>query len=292
MKDSFPLGQIGIVGTGRVSRALALGLGVHSQLPPLIWGRSPVSRAEAAAQVGQCAMAGDLSEIAVSCEVIAIATSDDAIEEIVTALVQSPLPEAPLVFHTSGGKGTDVLAALRRHGAQTAAIHPAMTFAGDPHLEVERMAGARFAVTGSSLEATARARSIVHLLGGIAVDIGDDQRTLYHAALCHASNHLVTLIAGASRALNAAGAQDAGALLAPLVRAALENGLESGIGGLSGPILRGDVGTIDAHLVALAASQPDMLEAYRAMATATIDELDRNNSAVSRSDIRGLLAQR
>src|SRR3546814_6617023 len=81
-------------------------------------------------------------------------------------------------------------------GAMTAAIHPAMTFTGDPESEVGRMAGARFAITAATGEAIERARHIVAALGGIAVEIAEERRALYHAALCHASNHLVTLEIG------------------------------------------------------------------------------------------------
>ncbi|CDO36493.1 conserved hypothetical protein [Novosphingobium sp. KN65.2] len=102
-------------------------------------------------------------------------------------------------------------------GAKTAAIHPAMTFTGEPELALERMAGSRFAVTGSDPEDASLAQSIVEALGGISVEIPEDCRALYHAALCHAANHLVTLFADASHALRAAGVEDPADLIAPLL---------------------------------------------------------------------------
>ena len=137
------------------------------------------------------------------------------------------------------------------------------------------MAGARFAITAAAGEAIERARQIVASLGGVAVEIAEDRRALYHAALCHASNHLVTLISGAAGGLKDAGVDDPATLLAPLVRAALENGLAHGFAGLSGPLLRGDARTIGDHLAALADDSPALLPAYRAMARATLDELER-----------------
>src|SRR3546814_16393986 len=83
----------------------------------------------------------------------------------------------------------------------TAAIHPAMTFTGDPESEVGRMAGARFAITAATGEAIERARPIVAALGGIAVAIAEARRALYHAALCPASNHLVPLVSRAAQGL-------------------------------------------------------------------------------------------
>jgi predicted short-subunit dehydrogenase-like oxidoreductase (DUF2520 family) len=148
------------------------------------------------------------------------------------------------------------------------------------------MAGARFAVTASSDLALALAHKVVACLKGVAVDIPEAQRALYHAALCHAANHLVTLMAGSQRALAAAGVEEPSALLAPLVRAALENSLAHGFAALSGPLLRGDGQTIGNHLVALAQDCPEMAPAYRAMALATLDELGRDDRDL-RATLRG-----
>src|SRR3546814_11579585 len=142
-----------------------------------------------------------------------------------------------------------------------------MTFTGDPEAEAYRMAQARFAITGSTAAATQQAAQIVALLGGIAVEIAEERRALYHAGLCHASNHLVTLIAGAAHALTDAGVDDPAALLAPLVRAALENSLDRGFSALSGPLLRGDARTIGAHVEMPAANTPDLRSADRRVGT-------------------------
>lgn len=267
--------QFGVIGSGRVAQALALGFAPHSATPPLLWGRSFGNVRAAVARTG-CAAAQEADQILARCDAVAIAVSDDALADVATdmaALV--PADRAPFVFHVSGRSGAAVLAPLCAAGASTAAIHPAMTFTGDPESEVRRMAGARFAITGSTPAATAWAHETVSLLGGVAVEIAEERRALYHAALCHASNHLVTLIAGASDALSDAGVDDPAALLAPLVRAALENSLSQGFTGLSGPLLRGDHHTIGDHLDALGAFSPALLPAYRAMARATLDELER-----------------
>lgn len=265
----------GVVGTGRVAQALALALAPHSPLPPMMWGRSLEGTASAAKGVG-AVVAPAVDHLIAECDVIAIAVSDDALADVVSEMAAiSSADRGSFIFHVSGRSGAAILAPLRSAGALTAAIHPAMTFTGDPAGEVQRMAGARFAVTGSTTEATESATQLVALLGGVAVEIAEDRRALYHAALCHASNHLVTLITGASHALEDAGVDDPAALLAPLVRAALENSLAIGFAGLSGPLLRGDARTIGDHLDTLAAHSPDLLPAYRAMARATLDELKR-----------------
>lgn len=271
----------GVVGTGRVAQALALALGPHSSRPPMMWGRSPERTAGAATAVS-AVTAPAVDHLMAKCDVIAIAVADDALADVVGDMAAiSSAGRGRFIFHVSGRSGAAILEPLRVAGARTAAIHPAMTFTGDPASEVQRMAGARFAVTGSTAEATESAAQLVALLGGVAVGIAEDRRALYHAALCHASNHLVTLIAGASHALEDAGVDDPAALLAPLVRAALENSLAFGFTGLSGPLLRGDARTVGDHLATLAAHSPDLLPAYRAMARATLDELKRAGSLPS-----------
>lgn len=275
-------GRVGIVGTGRVARALALGFGRRSSTPPMMWGRTPD---------GQEA-ARSLQEVAEQCDVIAIAVSDDALAQVVDALANAGhLRQGALVFHVSGGSGAAILEPLRVRGARTAAIHPVMTFTGDPECEVERMAGASFAVTGSDGEATQRSRAIVEALGGVAVEIGEDRRPLYHAALSHAANHLVTLLAGATHVLRAAGVAQPETLLAPLVRASLENSIAKGFDALSGPLLRGDMNMIRGHLAALASACPEVLPAYRAMALATVDELERRDTAAAPSPLRTVVEE-
>lgn len=267
--------QIGIIGSGRVAQALALGLASHSDGRILLWGRSH-DRAFAAAGRGGALAVSQLGKIAGDCDLIAIAVSDDALAAVIADLAKAmPVAGTAFVFHVSGGSGARVLDPLRSAEVLTAAIHPAMTFTGEPASEVRRMADARFAVTGSSPDASAQARHIVGLLRGIAVDVSEERRPLYHAALCHASNHIVTLMAGASHALAKAGIDEPAALLAPLVRAALDNSLERGFAALSGPILRGDDQTVYGHLDALQAWDAELLPAYRAMALATLDELGR-----------------
>lgn len=273
--------RVGIAGSGRVARALALALAPFSAEPVLLWGRSPERVATAADAVGAGA-AESIEWLTERCDVIVLAVADDALAAVAATLAAALASgRDPFVCHVSGGSGAAVLAPLAARGALTAAVHPAMTFTGTPAQEVERMAGARFAITAPDGEALAEARTLVGLLGGVAVAIAEDRRALYHAALSHAANHLVTLLGGASHALRVAGADEPEALLAPLVRAALENSLAKGFGALSGPLLRGDGDTIAAHLAALERDCPDLLPAYRAMALATLDELDRSGAAPS-----------
>lgn len=281
MTSDIAFRRIGIVGTGRVASAFALGLAGCSVEPVMMWGRS-AERLLALTGPGGPVAATDLAQIMQLSDAIVIAVADDAIDAVVADLALSG--PAPFVFHVSGRSGVAPLAPLAGQGALTAAVHPVMTFTGHPAHEVERMAGARFAVTASSDQALALAHRVVACLKGVAVNIPEAQRALYHAALCHAANHLVTLLAGSQRALAAAGVEEPSALLAPLVRAALENSLAHGFSALSGPLLRGDGQTIGNHLAAMAQDCPQLAPAYRAMALATLDELGRDDQ-----DLRAML---
>ena len=270
--------QIGLIGTGRVARALGLALAPHSAAPILVQGRNPDHAAAAVAAIGHAQAVALSSSLSSNCNLILLAVADDALPAVIADLTAMPL--SATICHVSGRSGAALLDPLRAQGATTAAVHPAMTFTGNPAAEVARMQGARFAITGADAPAIAAARKLIALLGGVAVEVAEEHRALYHAALCHAANHLVTLIAGASDALVAAGVAEPGALLAPLVLAALDNSLDRGIDALSGPLLRGDRQTIGNHLTALRAHAPELLPAYRAMALATLDALDRDQAAL------------
>lgn len=288
MTQDFPFKRIGVVGTGRVAQAMALALGPRGAQPALIWGRSAARNVQAAVRVG--GEVAELAEVVAGCDLIVIAVADDAIASVVETMARMSLGHAPFVFHVSGRSGAALLSPLETAGATVAAVHPAMTFTGDPVQEVERMAGARFAVTGLSGEAVADALAVVDALRGVAVEIAEAHRPLYHAALCHGANHLVTLITGAMDALSAAGVNEPAALLAPLVRATLDNTLTNGFAALSGPVLRGDGGTVAGHLDAIAAHAPDLLAPYRAMATETLAALERRGTAVNPDALRDILS--
>jgi predicted short-subunit dehydrogenase-like oxidoreductase (DUF2520 family) len=167
--------------------------------------------------------------------------------------------------------GLDALDAAARAGAIPLAIHPAMTFTGTS-LDLDRMVGATFAVTAPAAFLPI-AQALVVEMGGEPVVLEDAARPLYHAALVHGANHVVTLVAQASALLAAAGVDDPGRLLGPLVHASVDGALADAPGAVSmltGPVVRGDAHTVASHVAALA-SRPEAAHAYRAMAQATAD---------------------
>jgi predicted short-subunit dehydrogenase-like oxidoreductase (DUF2520 family) len=164
-----------------------------------------------------------------------------------------------------------VLEPAREVGAHVIAMHPAMTFTGTA-VDLDRLSGCVFGLTAAAGERAA-AESLVADLGGRAMWVPEEMRTLYHAGLAHGANHLVTLVSEAMELLAAAGADDPAGTLRPLLTAALDNALAQGDAALTGPIVRGDVNTVRAHLADIEANAPHTLASYVAMATATLDRV-------------------
>ena len=160
------------------------------------------------------------------------------------------------------------------------ALHPAMTFTGT-EVDLPRLAGCVFGVTAGDAERELAERLVADL-GGRTMWVPEDRRTLYHAGLAHGANHLVTLVTQAMELLSqamerhrvtAGDAVSPADTLRPLLTAALDNALAQGDSALTGPIVRGDVETVRAHLADIAATAPHTLPSYVAMARATLERV-------------------
>src|SRR5439155_16076872 len=210
-------------------------------------------------------------EVAASAELVLVAVPDDALAGLVAGLAGTgAIRDGQLVVHTSGAHGVAVLAPATARGARPLALHPAMTFTGTRR-DLDRLrAGVSFGVTApDALRETAE--RLVHDLHGRPEWIPEERRVLYHAALAHGANHLVTLVNEALDRLRDAGIRDPERVLEPLLHAALDNALASGDAALTGPVSRGDAGTVAAHLAALDAAAPDSVPAYLALARRSAD---------------------
>ena len=108
-------------------------------------------------------------------------------------------------------------------------------------------------------------------MGGEPIWVAEEARPLYHAALANGANHLVTLVAQTLDLLRRRGIADPAALVRPLLTAALDNVLRMGDEALTGPVARGDAGTVAAHLEVLSRAAPEARAAYIAMARLTAD---------------------
>lgn len=263
--------SVGIVGAGRVGASIGASLRLAGHL---VVGASGVS--DASVTRIDTMLPGvlriDVEEVVRRSELVFLAVPDDAIAELVEGLAAvGAWRGGQLVAHCSGRLGLDALDGAARAGAIPLAIHPAMTFTGTS-LDLDRMVGATFAVTAPAAFLPI-AQALVVEMGGEPVVLEDAARPLYHAALVHGANHVVTLVSQAAALLAAAGVDDPSRLLGPLVHASVDGALGDAPGAastLTGPVVRGDAGTVASHVAALA-SRPEAAQAYRAMARATAD---------------------
>ncbi|MCI2238909.1 DUF2520 domain-containing protein [Paenibacillus sp. TRM 82003] len=182
---------------------------------------------------------------AFAADLVLLAVPDDALAPLVAELAPRARP-GQLVAHTCGLHGTAVLEPVTAAGAMPAALHPAMTFTGTS-LDLGRLRGAVVAVTVPPLLLPI-ADALVREWGAVPVPVAEEDRPVYHAALAHGANHLVTLVAQALDAAREAVGDAAPDVLRPLLAAALDNALGAGDAALTGPVARGDAGTVAAHL--------------------------------------------
>lgn len=203
-------------------------------------------------------------------DLVLIAVPDDSLAGLVRGLADSGLLRpGQVVAHTSGAHGLAVLEPAVAAGAQALALHPAMTFSGQ-RSDLGRLAGISFGVTAPD-QLRPLATRLVADLGGSVEWVAETDRPLYHAALAHGANHLTTLVNEAMDRLRDAGVVHPERVLGPLLRASLENTLAHGDAALTGPIARGDAGTVAKHLRTLERTAPDSVPVYRALARRTAD---------------------
>jgi len=183
---------------------------------------------------------------------ILITTSDDAISEVCRAIAEGSSLQGKIVFHVSGAGGLDLLEPARESGAQIASIHPIQSFSSIDNA-IKNIPGSVFGITADK-KIKKWAEKIVADLGGTPIFISDEQKPLYHAAACLASNYLVSLLNVVEQLYESIGLTPAEARQAylPLVYGSLKNIEKSGsIQALTGPIARGDSGTVRKHIQAI-----------------------------------------
>ncbi|MCC8479289.1 MULTISPECIES: DUF2520 domain-containing protein [unclassified Streptomyces] len=260
---------VGVVGAGRVGPALAASLQLAGHRPVAVSGVSDASRRRAAALLPDVPLV-EPAEVLARAELVLLTVPDDVLPTLVEGLVETgAVRPGQLLVHTSGRYGTRVLDPALRAGALPLALHPAMTFTGTA-VDVQRLAGCSFGVTAPE-ELRLAAEALVIEMGGEPEWIAEEARPLYHAALALGANHLVTLVAQSMELLTKAGVAAPDRMLGPLLGAALDNALRSGDAALTGPVARGDAGTVAAHIGELRAHAPQAVAGYVAMARTTAD---------------------
>jgi len=270
---------VGIVSAGRVGTAVGAAL---ERAGHVVSACSAVSSASVARAVKRLPDTEILpaADVAARSELLILAVPDDQLagpgRGLAATHALQPGPRAP---PTSGANRRAIPDPPPPQGPPPLAIHPAMTFTGHDE-DTARLSSACFGITAADDIGYAIAQSLVLEIGGEPVRVREENRALYHAALAHGSNHLVTLVVDAVEALRASLQGDellgqqlvdgdpggvAERVLQPLLSAALDNALRRGPSALTGPVARGDAAAVDTHLRVLTDLDPELAAGYRAM---------------------------
>lgn len=262
---------IGILGTGRVAKALGRLLRQAGMDVACVYGRDPARTQAAAAFIGG-AQPASLQDLVRRTSRYLIAVSDSAIPEL-AAQIAACGPGPGIALHTSGGWDVQPLRALHEAGVSCGTLHPFQTVS-TPEQGVHALRGCAYAISGEPA-ALAWAKTIVRNLNGMPLPVLPAARPLYHVAGVLASNYIVALLHAAQALLEqAAGlsAEEALRALAPLVRNTVANVLKYGPEtALTGPIERGDAETVRAHLEALNRAASSLTDLYRAAGLHTLE---------------------
>jgi len=264
--------SIAIIGLGKVGSALGFLLRSAGYEIVAVSDVSPESLARGIEFTGGKAC-DDAALAAAEADTIFITTLDDAIETTCNELSQKgAVNPGDKVVHVSGAAGLDILDSARRCGAYVASIHPLQSFA-DRENAIANLPGSTFGITADE-KIYDWATEVVTALGGTYFSVAEEDKPLHHAAACMASNYLVTLMSIVEEIYQSLGLKDDRAMRAfwPLVKGTIKNIEKKGVlPSLTGPIARGDSGTVEKHLKVLRSKHPSLLPLYREMGLFTAD---------------------
>ena len=260
--------RIGFIGAGTVGTALAVRLFQKGCSIAAISSRSLSSAQRLANLVSGCQVYSTAQEVANGADLIFITTPDDVIAKIASEVRWR---SGQGVVHCSGAHSVDILEAARQFGANVGSFHPLQTFA-TVNQAIENLPGSTFALEAEE-PLLSQLKELASLLNGRWVELKPGEKVLYHTAAVFVSNYLVTLVKLALDLWQTFGvpAKEATQSLLPLLRGTVNNIENIGLPNcLTGPISRGDLGTIKRHLATLEAQDSSLFTIYRELGLETI----------------------
>lgn len=279
----MPMQTLSIIGGGKVGRALGRR---WTQAKVFSIGQvltRKLESAQAAVEfIGAGTAIGELSAIEPA-DAFFLAVPDDEISEVAKQLAATGMIMfGAICWHASGAVPSSALKPVKDVGAEIASLHPVKSFA-DPAQAAETFAGTPCVIEGTS-EACQLLSEACRAIGGtpIQVTMSNRDKAVYHAGTALASNCLVALAEVAVQCLEQAGFQREQALqlLGPLMTGSVQNISKLGtVAALTGPISRGEVGTVARHLAALEGSKPLIVQAYRLLGQLTVDVARKQDGA-------------
>ena len=252
---------IGIVGAGSVGTALGVALSRAGWPIQAVASRDPGRRERFRSLVEVRRVFADPEPILDEVELIILAVPDDAIAPLAGSL---RMYGGQAMIHTSGALGAEVLAPAMGAGTQVGSFHPLVAFA-DTERAVAALHGATVAIEGDD-QLVAMLADMAEAIGAVPVRLAPGSKAAYHAAAVLAAGGFVALLDAIAELGRVAGLDEAGslAIYGPLIEGTLGNARSLGIrAALTGPMTRGDVGTLAAHLETLRAHAPGVLRAVR-----------------------------
>ena len=260
---------IGIVGAGAVGTALGVALSRAGWPIHAVASRDPARRERFRSLVDVTRVFADPEPILDEVELIVLAVPDDAVAELAGSL---RMYSGQAMIHTSGALGADVLGPAMAAGTQIGAFHPLVAFA-DMERAVAALDGATVAIEGDD-QLAAMLADMAEAVGATPVRLAPGSKAAYHAAAVLAAGGFVALLDAIAELGRVAGLDEAGslAIYGPLIEGTLGNARALGIrDALTGPMTRGDVGTLTAHLATLGLHAPGVLDLYVAAARREIE---------------------
>ena len=260
--------KIGIIGAGTVGTALAFRLRSKGYNIAAVSSRSYSSALRLVESVGSGDIYQTSQGVADNADFVFITTPDDAIPAVVN---QTNWHRGQYVIHCSGADSLDVLEPARIVGAKVGSFHPLQTFAGI-RKAIENLPGSTFALEaeGDLLDIL---KEMAVALDGRWIKLGAGDKAAYHTAAVMSCNYLVTLVKLATDLWDSFGVprEQAVQALLPLLKGTINNIESSGIPqALTGPIARGDIGTVQIHLNTLQQTAPALISTYCELGMQTV----------------------
>jgi predicted short-subunit dehydrogenase-like oxidoreductase (DUF2520 family) len=260
--------RTGFIGAGTTGTALAVRLSEKRWPVVAVSSRTLSSARKLAGLLPNCRAYHTAQEVADVAELVFITTPDDVISQVCSEVHWR---KGQSVLHCSGAHSIDILAPAKKLGAAVGAFHPLQTFA-DADRAIANLPGSAFALEAEE-PLLSTLKELSSLLDGNCVELKPGDKVLYHAAAVFASNYLVTLVKVALDLWKDFGvsSKEATKALLPLLKGTLNNIDHIGLPDcLTGPVARGDLGTIGRHLGALGDKNPGLLSAYKELGLQTI----------------------
>lgn len=271
--------RLGFIGLGKVGTTLAMAW--HQVGVPVVSLYSRHEELSRAKQFNAC-WCTDPAQVVDKADVTFLSVTDSAIAQVTEQLVatRADLTDK-IILHCSGAHTSAVLCPLMELQAQIGSLHPSLPFA-EPSLTLPKLEGSVFVLETPFPAVVEVCQTLCGRLGVQLAYIEASMKPLYHVALVYASNYTVTLYSIAERLLEQLdfNQSERSQILKTLLDATVQNILQHGAThALTGPLVRGDANTVEAHLEILPTHS--LHELYRLLALETFPLLMKRGTDTS-----------